>query len=104
MKSKSGTGKILCLCFAMADIKVAEVYTDVCNKYQALPTHPKDMQLAVLEAFLQGKDTCCFLPTGFGKSLCFMSAGLMMDVVSYIKIIKSVSRISLQFEALNYVI
>ncbi len=60
----------------------AAAYSKVAKQYKKLPINLKEKQIEVLDAFVQEHDTACFLPTGFGKSLCFMAAGLVMDMVS----------------------
>lgn len=39
----------------------------------------RGLQKSVIQACLEGKDTCVFFPTGGGKSICFQVPALMLD-------------------------
>ena len=39
----------------------------------------RGLQKSVIQACLEGKDTCVFFPTGGGKSICFQVPALMKD-------------------------
>lgn len=51
---------------------------EVLQKYWGYPSL-KPSQQEIVASVLGGKDTCAFLPTGGGKSLCFQVPALVMD-------------------------
>ncbi len=42
----------------------------------------KEKQIEVIENIIAGNDTFAMLPTGFGKSVCYILPPLILDVVS----------------------
>ena len=57
---------------------------EIIRAFSSLPhfNHPlKDKQLHTIYNVLNGYSTMCNLPTGYGKSLCFVAPPLIMDKV-----------------------
>ena len=59
-------------------LNVAQLYKQCKEKYD-LPFVLKSEQSQVLQSLINMKNTCAVLPTGFGKSLCFMLYPLLLD-------------------------
>ena len=51
------------------------------NSANALGYWLKDYQLATITSFLKGEDVLAVLPTGYGKSLCFLSLPDALDAL-----------------------
>ena len=56
-------------------------YSQLLSKYK-LPSELKDCQKDIIGQLVRRQDVIGVLPTGFGKSLCYISTPLIMDLVS----------------------
>jgi ATP-dependent DNA helicase RecQ len=59
---------------------VEALYAQVCVQY-SFPQKLKDEQKQVMQCILKKKHVFSILPTGFGKSLCYVLPPLMLDCV-----------------------
>ena len=60
---------------------VLSLFELVKTKYQ-LPESMKEKQVDAIVSILNGNNTMCVLPTGYGKSLVFTLLPLLLDEVS----------------------
>lgn len=58
-------------------------YTDIIKKYWGY-NELKDKQIEVIENYMKGKDVVGLLPTGYGKSMCYLLPPLMTNRVMFI--------------------
>ena len=61
---------------------VRDMYGNLKSRYPKLPDELKEKQIDVLLKILNEACTFGILPTGFGKSLIYSIAALLMDMVS----------------------
>ena len=57
------------------------------NSFSSLPYFDfslKDKQLETIHHVMNGFSTICVLPTGYGKSICFVAPPLLYDQVSFL--------------------
>jgi superfamily II DNA helicase RecQ len=59
---------------------VVKLYGQVCETYKFKHVL-KTLQIQVIDAILRNTHVCAILPTGYGKSLCFVLPPLILDVV-----------------------
>ena len=63
---------------------VKDIYRNIRLRFTMLPENLKDKQIDLLFAIINGKNTFGILPMGFGKSLVYSIAALMLDMVSFV--------------------
>ena len=65
------------------NISIKQKSIDILQKYWGY-SELKDKQIEVIENYLQGKDVVGLLPTGYGKSMCYLIPPLMTNQVMFI--------------------
>ena len=61
---------------------VIDLYQNLRLRFPNLPENVKDKQVDILFRIINNKHTFGILPTGFGKSLIYFIATLMLELVS----------------------